>query len=482
MVHVQVILFTSLAASLLAALLAMLGKQWLNRYDSSDMRGSAIERSHNRQRKLDGIVTWYFDYVLESLPLMLQAALLLLGCALSRYLWEVSAPVAYVLLGVTSFGVLFYLFIVIAAAASESCPYQTPASIAFRYLWQRTKIYPIALALVNILEQSNVPAATMRVGYYFHPWWSCVSIAQFLQIWVFRVPFAVASDIFLLGRAVVRELTSLPLRAYRLVCRVYHHLRVTCATQERVIDQQAIVSDLRCVSWTLQTSLDKDIRLSAFQHLATKIQLIYFNPTLVADLSFDVLVGCINISGDKTATMQGKEQLATAAATCFFHSLRHLSVMEPVPNILADIRQRYDSVFPYQSDFTGLPFCHIMAKIHPLAQQFNGHRYIQWDNYRPSSQEYITFARRTVEAAQEEFLQTQCRKVPRWILRFVLHSLALDPLPPAPVVADCLTIIAIDLGCQVSNITALEDRSVHILRVFKLLTRTQVHEWNKSPA
>ena len=36
-VHVQAILFASLAASLLSAFLAMLGKQWLNWYGSVDM-------------------------------------------------------------------------------------------------------------------------------------------------------------------------------------------------------------------------------------------------------------------------------------------------------------------------------------------------------------------------------------------------------------------------------------------------------------
>ena len=93
-VQVQAILFASLAASLFSAFLAMPGKQWLNRYASVDMRGSTIERSRNRQRKLDGIVSWYFDHVIGSLPLMLQAALLLLGCALSRYLWEINRTVA----------------------------------------------------------------------------------------------------------------------------------------------------------------------------------------------------------------------------------------------------------------------------------------------------------------------------------------------------------------------------------------------------
>ena len=92
-VQVQAILFASLDASLFSVFLAMLGKQWLNRYASADKRGSTIERSRNRQRKLDGIVSWYFDHVMESLSLMLQVTLWLLGCA-PRYLWEINRTVA----------------------------------------------------------------------------------------------------------------------------------------------------------------------------------------------------------------------------------------------------------------------------------------------------------------------------------------------------------------------------------------------------
>ena len=80
----------------------MLGKQWSNRYASVDTR------------------------VLESLSLMLQVALLLLGFALSRYLWEIDTTIAFVVVGVTSFGVFFYLFIFVAGATSDGCPYQTP--------------------------------------------------------------------------------------------------------------------------------------------------------------------------------------------------------------------------------------------------------------------------------------------------------------------------------------------------------------------
>ena len=128
----QAILYASLAASLLSAFLVVLGKQWLNQYASVDMRGTAIERSQNRQRKLSGIVARYIDYAMESLPLMPRAALLLLGCELSLYLWEVNTTIASVVLGVTSFSAALYLFIVMAGAVSVSCPYHTPASHVLR--------------------------------------------------------------------------------------------------------------------------------------------------------------------------------------------------------------------------------------------------------------------------------------------------------------------------------------------------------------
>ena len=78
-VHVLAILYTSLAISLLAAFIAILGKQWLNRYGRAEIHGSAMDRTRDRQRKINGMVTWRFSLVMESLPLMLQAALLLLG-------------------------------------------------------------------------------------------------------------------------------------------------------------------------------------------------------------------------------------------------------------------------------------------------------------------------------------------------------------------------------------------------------------------
>ena len=80
------------------------------------------------------MVIWHFDFVMECLPLMLQAALLLLGYAPSNYLFFINKAVAGVLIGFTAFGLLSYLLIVSAATLSYNCPFQTPASFILRSL------------------------------------------------------------------------------------------------------------------------------------------------------------------------------------------------------------------------------------------------------------------------------------------------------------------------------------------------------------
>ena len=131
-VQVQCIFYATLCATLLASFLAMLGKQWLNRYRQNETHGSAMDRSRIRERKLNGIEAWKFHILMESLPLILQCALVLLGFALSRYLWEVNRSVSSVVIGFTGFGLLFYLLITTASTFSFDCPFQTPFSLVIR--------------------------------------------------------------------------------------------------------------------------------------------------------------------------------------------------------------------------------------------------------------------------------------------------------------------------------------------------------------
>ena len=116
----------------------MLGKQWLNRY-LRNSGGSMIERCGDRQRKCNGLEKWPLHFFIESLPVMLQVALLLLACGLCRRMWSINTSVAYTLIGLTGFGATFFIAIVIAGMSSYACPFQTPASTALRGPWKRVR-------------------------------------------------------------------------------------------------------------------------------------------------------------------------------------------------------------------------------------------------------------------------------------------------------------------------------------------------------
>jgi hypothetical protein len=152
--------------SLLAAFVAMLGKQWLSRY-LRHAGGSMVERCGDRQRKIDGLERWPFRLFIESLPVMLQIALLLLSCGLSRYVWSVNISVARVVISFTVLGVIFYLGIVIAGTSSYECPFQTPASTALRALRGKrmTQRLVVSLSPPRVISSVYIAWRDARQGF-----------------------------------------------------------------------------------------------------------------------------------------------------------------------------------------------------------------------------------------------------------------------------------------------------------------------------
>jgi hypothetical protein len=187
-------------------------------------------------------------------------------------------------------------------------------------------------------------------------------------------------------------------------------------------------------------------------------ELSYFDPYLVVDC-FDVFIGCINVVKGEVLTVQGSEGLATVSARCLFRTFHRLTIVDPTSGVLTTLRYRYNKVFRSDEiDFTSLPFHYTMLMIHALFKRRWNPCYVKWD--RPTAEEQLPFARYMTEAAQVGYQQMRRAKVSRWILRFALFSLSLDPPSPAPVVADCLIMIAIDLGCNISEIVTLDERCV----------------------
>ena len=130
--HVNAALYSSLALSLFVAFIAMLSKQWLRCHFMN--YGSVVERGRDRYRKFKGMKTWHFDFIMESLPLLLQASLFLFSYALSIYLLTINKAIATIAISFISFGLLFYFLIVSAATLSYSCPFQSPLSLYIRSL------------------------------------------------------------------------------------------------------------------------------------------------------------------------------------------------------------------------------------------------------------------------------------------------------------------------------------------------------------
>jgi hypothetical protein len=232
--QVLCMLYASLIASLLSAFLAMFGKRWLNRYALVNMRGSAIERSQNRQRKLDEIGVWYFDHMLESLQPMLHVALLLLGWALSLQLWEIDITVASVVTAVTLFGVLIYLSIIVAGGTSESYPSQTPwTTIISRLFAKHSALYGV------LFQNRDVDKYGITVAILTYP---LVLLS------------ALVTDAFRLGRATFRS----------LVASVYEARRWSFGTPpipKHALSYRTTELDFRCISWMLQDIIGENYQL-----------------------------------------------------------------------------------------------------------------------------------------------------------------------------------------------------------------------------
>ncbi|KAJ6514287.1 hypothetical protein C8R47DRAFT_569655 [Mycena vitilis] len=142
----QNLLYLSLFSTLLAALLAVLGKQWLMCYSAAGDRGTVEARGLERQRKFDGLRKWHFEAVMQLFPLLLQIGLFLFSAALSTYLWTIHLSLAVVIISFTFLGLVSYTALLISAVAYPDSPFQTPLALFVvqlfpRTLWRKSKLF-----------------------------------------------------------------------------------------------------------------------------------------------------------------------------------------------------------------------------------------------------------------------------------------------------------------------------------------------------
>lgn len=326
---VQSLLYASLATSLFSAFLAMLGKQWVNRY-IRNRGGSAADKSRARQRKLDGLEKWRFHLAIESLPAMLQSALLLLGCALSLYLWKISRTVAGVILTFTLLGATSYIFLTLAATLYYNCPYQTPPSILIR-------------TVITYVTDSNATfARSLRYLIAFLPSIKNINIGRIITRFRSGVRSVLGS--FRCVPAVVEDVELTPLAAVAAP--------PTRIFEDIFIDWEARKTDARCISWVLNSTTDIDVILSTVRFAADMVWYPEiaraFSSHTLADLFFDCLLD--------GRVIPGKLEHATSIGMALASVLSIHHIMEPENRALRGlcdrIRNCVTQVSPPNSTFS----------------------------------------------------------------------------------------------------------------------------------
>ena len=422
-VHVQAILYSSLSASLLAAFVAMLGKQWLNRYASVE-GGTVIDRGRQRKRKMEGMVTWRFGLVMECLPLMLQVALLLLGCALSDYLFFINKAVASVVIGFTTLGFLFYFLIVSAATLSYNCPFQTPLSLILRflirfdnehkkYLKKSRRKFRKLFSRIKRRRQRPTPGGPYGVDGFDTP---------------SRDSFD-APDLDGLGDHTELTVTGLldePIP-------IFDH--------EIQWDIQAL--DANCIIWMFGMSMDMDTTTIIAGFIP---EIIWYGDTQDIPLErlYNTVLKCFDLSSGRPILKPALRDHAYLNAKALVHVGIRRRCTDDVSgdDAFQSIRNRHKPIEfgHYEGDSD------LESALSMIGRVFGNFGSIDWQDLSFTVPHHAWMGYVLLYRASD--LHAKGKPVPDYIKEFVRRSSRLEPTPPASIVADCLFIVGLVLGIE----------------------------------
>ena len=402
-VRVQAILYSSLAASLLAALLAMLGRQMLSGYAAVG-RGSVIFRGRQRRRNMDVMATWKFARFVACLQQILQIALLLLGCALSDYLFFINRVVASVVIGFTAFGFLLTLLIFFAATFSYDCPFDTPLHVAFR----------------SLIRFDNEHKQYLR---RFRVWFG--RVCSQTKRWLGRKSGGpdrnVSGDHIELSTATLPD--QLPL----------------CSDEGA--DWGGNELDLKCVAWMSEIPMDTEITV-VIARVAPEIAWNSGSWGILLEEFHDTLLECFDhSSGCPRLKLAFKDKAYPCAK-----ALLHVSIQR---KRIGDEHEKavFESI-PHWHRILGSTGCEgnsdLESTLNIIDHVFGHSGGISWDNSSLTVSHRAWMAHILLYHAWD--VTKEGGHLPDYIKEFTLHSLRLVPLPPAPIVADCLLIAGLVLG------------------------------------
>ncbi|KAJ7747251.1 hypothetical protein B0H16DRAFT_1555262 [Mycena metata] len=125
--------FSALACSLSTALVSMLSKQWLQAY-LPNVSGSPRHRARQRQARFMQLEAWHVPGIINALPLLLHAALLLFFAGLVLLLWSVDLAITLATWIIVALAYIFYFASIALPLFYPECPYKHPITDQLR-IW-----------------------------------------------------------------------------------------------------------------------------------------------------------------------------------------------------------------------------------------------------------------------------------------------------------------------------------------------------------
>jgi hypothetical protein len=130
-IWMQVLTYTSLTFSLLAAFGAVLGKQWLNHYKTNHFDGGRLKQQcQQRHCKFQKLEEQYFEHVLQSFPVLLQISLILFILSLAAATWMQHWIVSLFIIIPTACSFILFVFTIMASLKNPDSPFQSWISLA----------------------------------------------------------------------------------------------------------------------------------------------------------------------------------------------------------------------------------------------------------------------------------------------------------------------------------------------------------------
>jgi hypothetical protein len=446
-VHVQAILYSSLAASLLAAFIAMLCKQWLNRYARVDMHESVIDRSRHRQRKMNGVDNWHFNLVMESAPLVLQAALLLLSYALSDYLFSINKVVASVFIGITGFTLGFYLLVVSAAGVSYSCPFQTPLSQIARSLIlfdnQHKRYLKRTRKWFKLFFSEKKKRSRPRSGSLGRPGTPDGSgSSDHAEAPMANQPGQPPPLFNTFGYIAVPMANQLPLPLFN-----------------RDTDWAGYMLDSQCIAWMFKMSMDTDAVMAILRFIPEVVWYAgIYTPPL--ERLYDTLVECFDRSSGYPIVIPKLKDKAYLAAKAFLHLTIQRKCIgdERDADAFKSISNRHLPAGPqsYEGDSD------LTSTLGIIDCVFGGSAPMDWQHFSFTATHHAWMGHILLYRAWDALGSLQ--PLPDDINEFICHSFRSEPSLRSPIIADCWFIISLilEIPLHVDDLSAINKRHVDV--------------------